>query len=244
MYFYLLIALKLYCLYHFYKNRTDYYWVFIILFIPVLGPLAYLLTQVYNKRDAEKLTGEITHIINPTKKIKDLEKQLKFSESYQNRVNLADAYLEIKDYDHAILHYKEALDDGFNTNFYVIKNLITCYYNTKDYKSVIAYAEKISNHTEFKKSRTQFLYGLALEKEGDYDIAEANLRQIDVRFSFYEERLVLAKYLLDKNKKQDALDILEELNNEAQHMTKPNKRLYKTTIQEAKKLLITLNVSA
>ena len=96
MVFYLVIALQVFCLYHYYKNRGPYYWVFVILFLSALGCIIYLILEVYNKRDAEKITNEITHIINPTKKIKDLEKQLQFSESYQNRVNLADAYLEIK----------------------------------------------------------------------------------------------------------------------------------------------------
>lgn len=111
MYFYLIIALQGFCIYHMYKNRNPYYWAFLILFLPLVGCIIYFITQVYNKRDAEKISNEIAHVINPTKKVKDLEKRLEFSESYQNRVNLADAYIEIKDYNNAIPHYLEALED-------------------------------------------------------------------------------------------------------------------------------------
>ncbi|WP_242202541.1 hypothetical protein [Aestuariivivens insulae] len=89
MYWYLIIALQAYCLYHFYKHRTNYYWVFLILFFPLIGCIIYIILKVYNRQDAEKISNEITHIINPTKKITDLEKRLQFSESYQNRINLA-----------------------------------------------------------------------------------------------------------------------------------------------------------
>ena len=239
MAYYLIIALKVYCFYHIYKNRNPYYWYFIIFFIPIVGCVIYLITQVYNKRDAEKITNEITHIINPTKKVKDLEKQLQFSESYQNRVNLADAYLEIKDYNHAIPHYLEALEDSSQNDFYVIKQLIEAYFNIEDFENVILYVEKIKEHSEFKKSRAQFLYGLALERVGKLEEAEENLKQIDIRYSFYDERLVYAKFLLSRDKKAQAKEVLEDVHTESQHMTRPNKLIYRATIMEVEKLLAT-----
>jgi len=237
MVYYLTIALQIFCVYHLFKNRNSYYWIFLIIFLPLVGSLIYLITQVYNKRDAEKITNEITHIINPTKKIKDLEKQLQFAETYQNRVNLADAFLENRDYNNAIPHYLEALEGNMHNDFYVMKQLIEAYYNVEDFERVVLYAEKIKEHPEFKKSRAQFLYGLALEKLGKFEAAETNLRAIDIRYSFYNERLVLAKFLISRNKETEAKDILEEIHTESQHMTKPNKRLFRATIQEAEKLL-------
>ena len=243
MHYYLIIALQAYCLYHLYTHRNAYYWWFLILFVPVLGCIIYLITQVYNKRDAEKITSEITHIINPTKKIIDLEKQLQFSESYQNRINLADAYLEIKDYNSAIAHYLEALEDVSQNDFYVIKKLMEAYFNIEDFDKVILYAEKIKGHVEFKKSRTQFLYGLALERVGKIEEAEQNLEQIDVRYSFYDERLIYAKFLLSINKNQEAKEVLEAIFTESKHMTKPNKRIYRTTILEVEKILADWNIN-
>lgn len=237
MYYYLIIALQVYCLYHMYKNRNPYYWALLILFLPAIGCLIYLITQVYNKRDAEKITSEITHIINPTKRVKDLEKQLQFAETYQNRLNLADAYLEIKDYNSAISEYLEALKDASQNNFYATTQLIEAYYNIKDFDQVIFYSEKIKKNIAFKKSRTQFLYGLALDQAGKIKDAEKHLKQIDIRYSFYEERLVFAKFLQKINKPEDAKEVLNEIYNESQNMTKPNKRLYSSTFLEVEKLM-------
>lgn len=237
MWYYLIIALQGFCIYHAIKNRRPYYWIFIIFFLSLLGCIIYFITQVYNKRDAEKITSELTHIINPTKKIKDLEKQVEFADTYQNRVNLADAHLENKDYQNAVMHYQEALDGNFQNDFYVIKNMMEAYHQMEDYKSGVSYGNQIKSHPEFKKSRAQFLYGLALEKEGDIVEAETNLRAIDIRFSFYEERLVYAKFLMNIGKNEEAKEILESLTSEGGHMTKPNKKLYGSTITEAQKLL-------
>jgi len=236
MYYYFIIILQGYCIYHLFKNRNPYYWIFAILFLPLIGSIIYLITQVYNKRDADKIQDNLVSIINPTKKIKDLEKKLQFSETYQNRINLADAYLAIKDYKSAIPHYLEALHDNLQNDLYATKQLIECYYNIADYDNVILYAEKIKDHSEFVKSKSQFFYGLALDKMGQTDEAEMNLRQIDIRYSFYEERLILAKFLIHRNKVEEAKAILEEIYTESQNMTKQNQHIYRATIVEAEKL--------
>ncbi|MGE5943719.1 MAG: CDC27 family protein [Flavobacteriales bacterium] len=231
-----MIALQAYCIYHLFKNRNPYYWVFVILFLPLIGSIIYLITQVYNKRDADKLQDNLVSIINPTKRIKDLEKKLQFSETYQNRVNLADAYLENKDYKNAIPHYLNALHDNLQNDSYAIKQLIECYYYVGDFDNVIFYVERIKDNSEFQKSKSQFFYGLALEKLGKLDEAETNLKQIDIRYSFYEERFILAKFLLNRDKKEEAKAILDDIYMESQNMTKQNQRIYRNTIIEVEKL--------
>lgn len=236
MYYYFIIALQVYCIYHVLKNRNPLYWLFAILFLPLIGCAIYLITQVYTKRDATKIQDNIVTIINPTKRIKDLEKKLQFSETYQNRVNLADAYLENQDYHKAIPHYLDALHDNLQNDLYATKQLIACYYMVGDNDKAIWYAETIKDHSEFIKSKSQFFYGLALEKLGRLDEAEWNLKQIDVRYSFYEERFILAKFLLHRNKKDEAKTILDDIFMESQNMTKQNQRIYRNTIVEVEKL--------
>ena len=241
MYYYLIIAFQIYCIYHMYKNGNSFYWAILIFFVPLIGCIIYLLTQVYNARDAEKLTSELTDIINPTKKIKDLEKKLEFSESYQNRVNLADAYMANKDYTSALPHYLKTYDDGYENDFYVNSKLVETYFLAEDYAKVVFYANNIKDKLEYKKSKTQFICGLAHEKLGDFEAAEHNLRQIDIRYSFYTERLVFAEFLIGRNKKEDAKSILEDIKKESQNMTKQNQRLYRSTVSQVEKLLSQFN---
>lgn len=236
MYYYIIIALQAYCLYHIFKYRKPFYWIFVILFIPLIGCVIYLISQAYSRRNAENLQDNVVSIINPAKKIKDLERKLQFSETYQNKVDLADAYVQIKNYEKAIPCYLNALEGNFQNDFYVIEQLVKAYFAIEDYENVILYAEKIKSHPEFKKTTSQFLYGLALEKTGRLEEAEINLKEINVRFSFYEERYLLAKFLFDRNKVQEAKAILDDIHNESQHMTQQNKRIYRHTIAEVEKL--------
>lgn len=240
MFFYIIIALQVYCLYHLYSNARPYYWIFIILFLPALGSIVYIITQVINKQGAEKIQSNVTSIINPTRKIKDLEKNLEFSDSYGNRMDLADAYFEIEDYQNAIAQYKIMLENKVQNDWYARQQLVECFFKLNDFESVIEQGINIKDKTEFKTSKSQFYYGIALYKTGDITAAEEHLKTIDKPYSNYEERLGLAKFYLDTNKEAKAKILLQEIAIEGNYMTKPNQRLFGSTISEVDRLLKTL----
>ncbi|SDR72429.1 hypothetical protein SAMN05216503_0621 [Polaribacter sp. KT25b] len=233
--YYLTIGLQVFCMYHAYKNRSNYYWYLIIFLLPLIGCLIYLFTQVINKRDISTITEEITTIINPTKKIKDLKKELEFSNTFQNKVNLANAYHESKDYLNAILYYEKALEGNFKDDPYTTNKLLHCYFKTANFDKVIAYANKIDINKEFKDSL--YFYGLALEKTGRLDEAEIQLKKVDKRYSNYPERLELSKFLIRRNKKEEAKEILSDITSEITAMNSKNRKKYNSILSEVQKLL-------
>ena len=242
MYLYLIIAFQDYCIYHLLKNKNSYYWIFAILFLPFVGCVTYLVTQVITKSGAEKIQGNLTTIIDPSKKktssnkVKVLEGKLEFADTYLNRVNLADAYLASNNFSEAILHYNKALEDHTQNDFYVNTGLVKSHYYSKNYEEVIATSELLENHKEFEKSDIPFMYGMALAEKDRNDEAEVHLRRIDRPYSNYNERLALAEFLLSLEKTSDAKEILEELYIETQNMTPINRQVYKTTIAAIEKL--------
>lgn len=240
MHYYLIITLKVFCLYHIYKNHKPYYWFFVVIFIPIAGGVFYIITQVLSGGDVDKIQNELTTIINPTKKVKDLERKIQFADTYQNRIDLADAYFEIKAYKNAIVNYEKTLEDTVQNPEHSIKHLIQCYFEIEDYDKVISYADTIRSLPEFKGSSSQFCYGLALQATGEIEKAEAELRQIDRPYSNYNERLQLAKFYLSHNKTEEGKALLEEIYNESEYMTKTNRRLYRATINEVIQLLKTV----
>ncbi|WP_179349509.1 TRAFs-binding domain-containing protein [Winogradskyella pacifica] len=240
MFYYLIVALQAFCIYHAYKNSKPYYWYFVVLFIPVIGSLIYIITQVYNQNNAEKIQEEITTVLNPTKRIKDLEKKLEFVDTYTNRIELADAYFSNKDIPNAIISYKKTLEDTVQDDLYARQNLMLCYFQLKDYNAVIEQAEFIKDKSEFKGSKQQFCYGLALNELGKPDEAEAQLKQIDRPYSNYAERLELAKFYVENNRTSEGKELLNEISTESLRLTKPNRKLYGATIVEVERMLSAL----
>ncbi|MEE9408955.1 MAG: CDC27 family protein [Polaribacter sp.] len=235
MYYYLIIGLQIFCVYHAYKNSSNYYWYFIIFFIPLIGCVVYLLTHVINKREVANITDEIVTIINPTKKIKDLEQKLKFSNTFENRVNLGDAFLEIRDYPNAMFHYEKSLKSNFKNDPFTLNKLIKCYFETSDFDKVIEITNKINLDKDFKESI--YYYGLALEEKGNIEAAEIQLKKIDTRYSNYDERIEFAKFLIRRDKSLDAKEVLEEILLEIKSMIKQNARKHRYIVSEAEKIM-------
>ncbi|WP_378177383.1 hypothetical protein [Aquimarina sp. SS2-1] len=238
--FFLIIALQAFCIYHAIKNRNEYYWYFLILFLPVIGCIIYLVTQVFKKKDLNVVQNEIVQVINPTKKVNDLRKQVEFADTFQNRVHLGDALYDIEDFNTGLGEYELAINGEYYQNPGVVKKLIEGYFQTNQFDKVIFCAEQIKSRSDFRGSRSQFLYGLALEQHGRADEAEENLRPIDQRYSNYKERYILAKFLIDKGEIIDGKEILKEIQIESQHMSKPNRNIYRGVVNDVNKLLASL----
>lgn len=236
MYYYFIIAFQAFCMYHLFKHKNSYYWIFAIIFLPLVGCIVYLVTQVFTKRDTEKIQDNLTTIIDPSKKVRDLERKLEFTDTYENRVNLADVYLASHNYTKSIEHYKKALEDKTQDGFYVKTQMVKAYYASKNFDQVISYGEALQEHKEFMKSDMPFYYGMALAEKGRTIEAEAQLKTIDRPYSNYNERLAFAKFLLSIDKPNDGKALMEELHEEMQNMTKMNQRIYKSTRLEVEKL--------
>ncbi|WP_394751195.1 hypothetical protein [Spongiimicrobium salis] len=240
MYYYLILALNGFCLYHCYINRKPYFWYFVIFFIPVLGSLAYLFTQVFGQRDIDKVQEGLVSVINPSKKITDLEKQLQFAETFENKVALADAYLEAEIFEKAIETYEAALKGTFQNDFYVLSRLEEAYYFSSRFDEAIACAEKIKDNPKFKKNKAVFLYGLALEKNHQITAAEEQLKKFDAPYSHYQERLVLGQFYMRNKRPEAAKEVLQEIVHESERMSKQNYRTHRVLIKKASEILATL----
>jgi hypothetical protein len=93
----------------------------------------YLLTQVFTERDLSQVQSRRTTVINPTKKIKDLEQKVAFADTFQNRLSAADAYFAINDLENALEKYQRALSESSHKNdFYGNSQLLKVYFKIEN----------------------------------------------------------------------------------------------------------------
>jgi len=236
IYYYLTIALQVYCCYDAYKNKREVYWYAIVLFLPVIGALIYLFMNVFITKDAQEISNEITTAINPSKRIKELIEKVEFSDTFASRVALADAYFKSTEYQEALLNYQTVLDGPHKNDVYVQEQLVVTYYFLNNYEKVVAAATSLKANSEFKASKILFYLGLSYKALGKFNNAEKSFKALDVRYSNYQERLVFAQFLLEREKPKEAKELIEALLSEFNYMSSPNKKLHKTTFAEVKKL--------
>lgn len=236
MFYYAVIAFQAFCMFHVYKSRNENYWYFIIFFVPIIGATIYTFTQIINKKNLKAVANKITLLLHPRKKINKLKIKLEKSETFQNKVNLADAYREKKEYSKAILYYEEALGTKFRSESYTINKALKCYFALKNYKQVVFYGSKIDLDKNFRGSLC--MYAISLEKCGNTNEAEHHFKKVDKRYTNYVERLEFSKFLIRQQKNENATILLNEIIGEIDNMLKNNKIKHKYIYKEAKQLKI------
>jgi hypothetical protein len=162
-YFYLItLALQAICIIHCIRRNNQQTWIWIIIFLPILGSIVYLFTEVINKSSVKSAGVGLGSVLAPTASIRKLEEQLRFTDTFHNRVVLADAYLAKGQTDKAIELYESSLTGVFTENEHVLGQLVVAYSQKHRYADIPPIIQKIYRSPQFAHSKVHLLYALAL----------------------------------------------------------------------------------
>ena len=233
MAYYVIVALQIYCVYHSIKNHKPYWWILLIIFVPVIGCAVYVMSELINPSQIREVSGGLSQMINPSGRIKELEEQLEFSDTFENRVALADAYAGINRHEDAIELYEKASTGVFQDNEYLVLQLINAYFEVENYSGVVEKSQLVLLSKNFASSNQNLLYAISLDRLNKLKEAEAVLRTMDNPYSNYEQRLYLARFLKQQDRRVEALEVLNEIINESQHLDRDQLKRDKEYIQAA-----------
>lgn len=222
------------CIIHCLRTRRDTGWIYFIIVVPVIGWGAYIFTQMFSGRDLQKVQSGIGAVLNPTGSIKKLEQQLRFSDTFNNRVALADAYLAAGNREKAVELYESSLTGAFTENEYVLGQLVVAYFEAGRYNDVITTAKKIYKLPQFARSRAHILYAMALEKTGIIVQAETEFKTMKGRFANYEARYQYGQFLMRAGRLAEAKQLYGEMAEEFSQLTSRERRAGRTWFIQAK----------
>ena len=225
------LVLQAICVIHCIRRNNQNKWIWIIVFLPFVGSLAYIFTEIISTRDIQTVGAGVSHILNPKGTIRRLEQELQFADTFQNRLALADAYLAMGEVQKAVTLYEKSLTGNFVDNEHVLKQLILAYYDAHQFEKVVNAAEKIYTRPQFVRSRAHIYYAIALEKTGNVQKAEEEFLKLGGRFSQYKARYQYAKFLQRQQRFHESVSLLSEIKKEESHLGPIERRDNKYWIQ-------------
>jgi hypothetical protein len=237
MFYYITLGLQAICVIHCIYKRKQYTWLLLIIFIPLLGCLVYIFSEIFTGREIQNLQSGITTILNPSGSIKKLEENLRFSDTFNNKVMLADALLAAGQTDRAIELYESALTGTFTENEYVLTQLITAYFQVKRFAEIIPIAKKLYRLPQFPRSRAHILYAMALENTGNSEQAEKEFMTMKARFSDFEARYQYGQFLIRAGREEEARQIFTSMLDEASYLSPRERRSNRTWLMKTKEEL-------
>jgi hypothetical protein len=193
-------------------------------FLPIIGSIAYIFTEMFSGNQVRNLQSGIGNTLNPGGKIKKLEENLRFSDTFNNKVALADAYLQIGEFNKAIQLYESSLVNNFMENEHVLSQLIIAYFQVGRYEEIIPLAKKIYKQPQFPRSKAHICYIKTLDKTGHPDQAEAEFKSLNTRFSNFEARYEYGMFLISYNHAEEGKKLLSGLLDEMTHLTSMERR--------------------
>lgn len=218
------IILQAICVIHCIRSRNQQNWIWLIIFLPMIGCIAYLFTEVITRRSIRNVQAGVGEVLSPSGSIRKLEENLRFSDTFNNRIALADAYLQAGQTQRAINLYEESLQGTFAENELGISRLIIAYYKEKRYDDVIRLTPKISKLPQFARSKAHILYAASLGNTGQPEKAENEFQQMNGRFGNFEARYYYAMMLRNYNRPDDGRKILEQIAEEIPQLSPVERR--------------------
>jgi hypothetical protein len=233
-YYYLVVILQVVCVIHCVRKGRQTGWIWFLVFVPLIGSLVYIFVEVFNRQDIQKVQSGMTMVFNPGGSVRRLEENLRFSDTFANRIALADAYLGTGNTDRAIELYESSLEGNFTENEYVLSQLIIAYYQKRRFTDIIPIGKKIYKLPQFARSRAHILYAAALGYAGYYDEAEKEFKTMKGRFANYEARYYYALLLAGTDRANEAKAIFSEMLSELSYLSSRERRYNRNWFRLAK----------
>ena len=236
-FYYITIGLQAICVLHCIRKGTQSKWIWLIVFLPVVGSIAYIFTEIFTGRDIRSWQMGVGSFFNSSGRISRLEDNLRFTDTFNNRVILADAYLAAGHVDDAIRLYESSLTGAFEENEHVLMQLIVAYFEKQEYAKLLLVAKKIYSRPQFARSKAHVLYAISLEYTGHSELAEQEFRKMKARFSYFESRYQYGLFLQRAFREEEARRVFTEIVEEAPHLSSRERRDSRRWIVQAKEKL-------
>lgn len=237
------IILQAICVIHCVRKGNQGNWIWLIIFLPLIGCAVYLFSEVFTRRQMRSVQSGVGEIFSPSGSIKKLEENLRFSDTFNNRIALADAYMAVGQTARAIELYEDSLDGAFAENELGIARLVTAYYREKRYDDVIRIVPKIYKLPQFARSKANILYAASLSNTGQNEMAEKEFEKLNGRFSNFEARYYYAMFLQKNDRYKESRRILVQIVEEIPQLSSMERRSNKEWLNLAKDILKTDYVS-
>ena len=231
------IILQAICVMHCLAKGSQQRWIWIIIFLPVIGCIIYFFTEIVSANQVRGWQSGVGSLLGSVGRIGRLENNLRFADTFNNRVMLADAYLAVGRTDEAIELYTSSLTGAFTENEYVIKQLIRAYSEKERYAGVIMMARKLYGRPQFARSKEHVLYARALAYTGDVTAAEQEFMKMKGRFADFEARYQYGLFLRGMGREKEARLVFEDITGEASHLSSRERRDNRVWIVKAKEEL-------
>ena len=230
---------------HVLKTGRNRYWIWLLLFIPLVGGIAYLVIEILpefsGSIQGQRTIRGLHKVVNPGAQLRRHEAAWEQSSNADNARRYAGALLDEERYEDADKVLNKALSGFFSTEPNLLLLKARSRFETADPDAAVEIFEALLEaNPEFRSASGHLLYAQALESSGRMDDALKEYRSVANYFPGVEARYRLALALAASGREENARNEFEQLINDARlapaHFRKSQKKWLGLSGEQFKKL--------
>jgi hypothetical protein len=210
------ILLAVTCVVHVARTGRPYFWIYIVLLVPVIGSLAYvaaeLLPSLLRGPSGQKAAARTRSLLDPDRPYREAQRALRISPTPHNMCALAAVCIERRSYDEATALYRGALTGMHAEAPDIMDKLARALFLKGDMAGTVAALDALrAANPGYRSDEAHVIYAQALEALGRNDEALAEYDALAGYWSGEEARLRYALLLQRLGRAGEARQLLERI---------------------------------
>ena len=192
------LVAQILCAVHVMKTGRPYYWIFIVVFAPMVGMIAYfvveILPELSGSRTARSAAAGMGRALDPGRAVREAERNLAMTPTAGNKAALADAYLEVGRADEAAALYRDTLTGVHATDPGLMQGLARAEFARGNFAAVEQVLDDLREaNPNFQSAECHLLYARSLEEQGKVERA---LHEYEALAPYYPGQEARCRYAL------------------------------------------------
>ncbi|HKF74072.1 MAG TPA: tetratricopeptide repeat protein [Stellaceae bacterium] len=196
------LVAQILCAVHVVKTGRPYYWIYIVIFAPMVGMLAYfaieVLPDLLGTRTARSAVAGVGRAFDPGRAVREAERNLAMTPTTENKAALAGAYLGAGRAEEAVSLYRDTLTGVHANDPALMTGLARAEFARGNFAEVERVLDALREaNPHFQSAECHLLYARSLEEQGK---VEAALHEYQALAPYYPGQEARCRYamLLEK----------------------------------------------
>lgn len=221
---------------HVVRTGRELYWLFILLFFPLLGSAVYFfavfLPEMRLHHGVRRAATAAANTLDPGKELREAERAFQLTPTAQNQMRLANALLQAGAADKAAEHFEACLKGPFANDLEIRFGAARARVQSGHAAAAIELLEPIRRQNpDFRQEQTALLLARAYALAGRQEEARTEFTYAVTRFGSLEARVEYALWALAKGDTATANEQYDEVQRAMRHWGKHSRAMHKTLIK-------------
>lgn len=224
---------------HVVKTARSTTWIYLLLFFPVIGALAYLIAELVpewsNSPRGHSMRRGLSKTLNPDRDLKNASRNLAIADTVQNALALGRELLERGEHAEALSLFQRNLTGVHATDPELLFGLARAHFGLAEYQQALDALDSLKAHNPGSTSAEgHLLYARTLEGLGHTTEAIAEYEALVGYYSGPEPACRLARIYKQQGNTVRASQLFQEVLTRSEIAGKHHNKLYREWIQVAR----------